>query len=614
MNKLNPVTVIAVIFVIIALGVTALGLAFQTPQEANHDHDEEIVFNEPGSGQISFNETDAKGEDHEQEYTCSMHPSFRSTDPDERCPICGMELIPVASGNSRADDVTGIEFNERSMALLDVQTYVVRRGDATANLSLIGALEFDERALTAISAWTGGRIEKLHVNYTGAYVEAGDPLVELYSPDLLVAQQELLQAYSQAQRDAPAFLNDSNQNTLRAARERLRLLGLNSEQTDRIIERGEARDRVLIRAPSAGMVVTRNVSQGDYVDTGDTMLELANEDQMWAVFEVFERDLKYIEVGQQLEFYLESSNQRVEGVVDSLSPRIDADTRTREVRVALEPDASPLTAGSFIRARVKVEVEDVLAIPASAPLLTGSRAVVYVRTAPDSPEFEARTIEVGRRLGDQYEVLSGLNEGDIVVSRGAFRIDSELQLRGQPSMMAPQGGGATGHDHGAMAGESAAAPKMNEPQVTSGEVLELDGLLRAYFAMWEALHGDDLAAWQVAAADLYDATDSIDWPESMHHLHGQLSTGAGHAHHVSSLEQARELFQVHSKAMIALAEAGYLKDKAYQMFCPMAFGNEGAFWLQPDSRLLNPYFGAAMLRCGERVKTFDSSHDSHGGH
>ncbi|RUO28146.1 efflux RND transporter periplasmic adaptor subunit [Aliidiomarina sedimenti] len=609
MNKKNPVTVIAVIFVVIVLGATALGLSFQTPHQDDHDHSQETAASEY---------LHQHGEDQEQEYTCSMHPNFRSTDPNERCPICGMELIPVTTSAARDDDLTRIEFTGRSLALLDLQTYVVQRGSANAQLRMTGSLEFDERSLTAISAWTGGRIENLYVNFTGDYVEAGEPLVELYSPELYVAQQELLQAYNQAQRDAPGFLADSNQTTLRASRERLRLLGLTSAQIEKIIESGEASDRITIYAPTAGLVVTRNVSQGDYVNTGDTVLELADGDQLWAVFELFERDLQYIEVGQQLEFELRASNERIEGVVESLGPRIDAERRTREVRVAISGDEHSLTAGSFVRALVNVEVDEVMTIPASAPLLTGDRAVVYVRVSEDSSEFEARNVEIGRKLGDSYEVLNGLAEGDHVVSRGAFRIDSELQLRGRPSMMAPQGGGAGGHDHGsdqsAGSEQQATHEQHEESAVPAGENLQLGDLPQHYFAMWDALHNDDLEVWQSAATEFYQAADTIRWPHNMHDLHAELSTGAGHAQHVSSLEQARELFQTHSQAMIALAQADYLEVNAYLMFCPMAFDNQGAYWLQPDNRLLNPYFGGSMLRCGDRVESFEAGHDSHGGH
>lgn len=610
MNKKNPITVIAVVFVVLALGTTVLGISFQTPHSHDHVHEHD---HQASSSEAAAND--------EQEYTCSMHPSFRSTDPNDRCPICGMELVPVTSSSARDDDVVAIELSERSLALLNLQTFVVERGSATAQLRLIGSLDFDERALTTISAWTGGRIERLYVNYSGAQVEAGEPLVELYSPELLIAQQELLQAQRQANREAPAFLAESNQTTLRAARERLRLLGLSNSQIEQVIARGEASDRIEIHAPSSGLVVTRNVSQGDYVNTGDTLLELADAERMWAVFELFERDLAYIEVGQTLTFSLTSSEQPLEGVVESLSPRLEADSRTRQVRVAIQNAGGNLTAGALLRARVDIEVDDVITIPASAPLLTGKRAVVYVRTSPDSNEFEARQVEIGRRLGEYYEVLSGLEEGELVVSRGAFRIDSELQLRGRPSMMAPQGGGGGGHDHGGMshadmADEPAAdhAATHEDIEVPVGEDLELSELSQAYFAMWEALHSDDLDAWQAAAESFFEAAEAVQWPANMHDLHSLLATGAGHAHHVTSLDQAREQFQAHSQAMIALASAGYLARDSYLMFCPMAFDNQGAYWLQPDRRLLNPYFGDAMLRCGDRVERFEGGHDSHGGH
>lgn len=610
MNKKNPITVIAVVFVVLALGTTVLGISFQTPHSHDHVHEHD---HQASSSEAAAND--------EQEYTCSMHPNFRSTDPNDRCPICGMELVPVTSSSARDDDVVAIELSGRSLALLSLQTFVVEKGSATAQLRLIGSLDFDERALTTISAWTSGRIERLHVNYSGAQVEAGAPLVELYSPELLIAQQELLQAQRQANREAPAFLAESNQTTLRAARERLRLLGLSSSQIEQVIARGEASDRIEIHAPSSGLVVTRNVSQGDYVNTGDTLLELADAERMWAVFELFERDLAYIEVGQTLTFSLTSSEQPIEGVVESLSPRLDADSRTRQVRVAIQNAGGNLTAGALLRAQVEVEVDDVITIPASAPLLTGKRAVVYVRTSPDSGEFEARQVEIGRRLGEYYEVLSGLEEGELVVSRGAFRIDSELQLRGRPSMMAPQGGGGGGHDHGGMshadmADEPAAghAATHEDIEVPVGEDLELSELSQAYFAMWEALHSDDLDAWQAAAESFFEAVEAVQWPADMHDLHSLLATGAGHAHHVTSLDQAREQFQAHSQAMIALARAGYVARDSYLMFCPMAFDNQGAYWLQPDRRLLNPYFGDAMLRCGDRVERFEGGHDSHGGH
>src|SRR5690625_4608731 len=147
---------------------------------------------------------------------------------------------------------------------------------------------------------------------------------------------------------------------------------------------------------------------------------------------------------------MQSTNQRVQGTVESLAPRIDAERRTREVRVALHSGVESLTAGTFVRAVVDIDVEDVLVIPASVLLITGPRAVVYISVSLNRVEFDVRTVELGSRLGDGYEVLSGVIECDIAVSRVAFRIDSYLQLRVQPSMILPQGGAPAGHDLGIM--------------------------------------------------------------------------------------------------------------------------------------------------------------------
>lgn len=607
MKKFNVVNAIAALFIVMVVGTLALGIAFQTPSH-NHSHDHAAHDHDHADhSDHDLQEAFASGV---QEYTCSMHPSFRSTDPNDRCPICGMELIPVAAGGSD-DEFVRIEFSGRSLALLGLQSEPVRQGHAYHEVRLTGQIEFDERALTTISAWTGGRIERLYVNYTGAYVQANEPLVELYSPELFVAQQELIQAHRQAQ-GGPEFLRDSQAMTLRAARERLRLLGLTQEQINNVIERGEARDRITIRAPSAGLVVTRNISQGDYVNTGDALLELADENKLWALFEVFERDLATIQVGQEIEFTLGTGRTTYAGEVISIAPRIDADRRTRTVRVALENPGQGITPGSFTRATVQLHVDDVLTIPTSAALITGQRAVVYIQMEPEGGEFEARTVELGRRLGDRYEVLSGLEAGELIVSRGAFRIDSELQLRGRPSMMAPQGGGPTGHEHHGHGpngddhqahGASAQAGHDDHAvaDIRFDENLSMANLFDAYHAMWDALHSDDFSAWQAAAEQFYSEVEAVQWTSALSPVQEQVSEGKGHSHHVSGIRAARDLFFVHSQGMIALAEAGFHTDTLYRMHCPMARRGQGADWLQRGDQLLNPYFGAQMLRCGDQV-------------
>lgn len=611
MKKLTTLPMLVVLIAVFVVSMIGLGVFLDHASEHSHeygsatrDHD----HNHANHSQHEHGNSFLGNQSETQLYTCSMHPSFRTDDPHERCPICGMELIPVSS-SARSDDdgVVKIELSPRSLALINVQTEPARRGSAAHSIHLVGQIDFDERGLTTISAWVPGRIERLHVNYTGAEVAAGDPLVEIYSPELLVAQQELLQAEAQSRSNSPAFLRDSQQATFRAARERLRLLGLSGAQIDDIIQRGTAEERILIRAPSAGTVVTRSVSQGAYVNTGDTLLEMANSKHLWALFEVFERDLAFVNVGEQVSFRVNHIEASLQGTVVSVAPRMDPERRTRTVRVALEDVPSGVTPGSFTRAQVNFEVEDVLTIPLSAALITGTRALVYVRTDAEAGAFEARTIELGRRLGERYEVLGGIAEGDLVVSRGAFRIDSELQLRGSPSMMSPAGGGSVGHaHHGEM---ERSQTQEHREQVTAtvvtGDVnLDVDALFNAYHEMWAALHSDELSAWQDAAQRFHQAGDALDWPSALSEVEAALRDGRGHVHHVDTLATARDQFYRHSLGVIALAEQRLHSGTVYLMYCPMARRGQGAHWLQTEDELLNPYFGAGMLRCGERQAVF----------
>lgn len=272
-----------------------------------------------------------------------------------------------------------------------------------------------------------------------------------------------------------------------------------------------------------------------------------------------------------------------------------------------------------------------LLIPASAPLLTGQRAVVYVEQSPGY--FEAREVTLGSRLGDHYEVMSGLEEGELIVSRGAFRIDSELQLRGRPSMMAPGGQGAAGHDHDAHGasghgtsehdhsghsahadGDNAAAEQSQGTSLSIESALDIDvsDVFARYHDLWYALHNDDLAAWQQAAPLFYDAVAGVQWPQHAAEIESHLNQGAGHAHHVNDIVRARDHFYAHSQAVIALAHSGYHEGTLYLMFCPMARDDAGAYWLQQEDSFLNPYFGSQMLRCGSMRGALEGAAGGHG--
>ncbi len=429
-------------------------------------------------------------------WTCSMHPQIHQPKPG-KCPICFMDLIPVAS----TKDGLGprqIAFSEEALKLMEVQTTPVERRFVENEIRLVGKVDYDESRVKEITAWVAGRIDRLYVDFTGTLVRKGDHMVYLYSPELLSTQAELLQTVRAV--EAPSagssdLIRRSTAGTLVAAREKLRLLGLKQEQIEEIEKTGKPTDHLTIYAPIGGIVIARHASAGDYVETGTKIYTIADLSQVWVKLDAYESDLAWLRYGQAVEFTTEAYPGEVfRGTVSFIDPMLNPMTRTVKLRVNVENPDGRLKPEMFVRAVVRSKVAggglvmdaglagkwicpmhpsvvkaqagecDIcgmdlvtteslgyvtaeepnvapLVIPATAALITGKTAVVYVRLADkEKPTFEGTEIVLGLRAGDYYIVKSGLTEGQLVVTKGNFKIDSALQIQAKPSMMNPHGG------------------------------------------------------------------------------------------------------------------------------------------------------------------------------
>ena len=441
-------------------------------------------------------------------WVCSMnnnpHP-YDSSDKFRKCKYCGMDLIPAAADDPGSDP-RELVMSEQAKKLAGIKTSPVERRDVSVELSLSGKVQYDETRLSTITAWVPGRIDRLHVDYTGSTVRRGEHLAELYSPELVSTQEELIQAaraVAELKDSGVGVVRETAQATVAAARAKLRLLGLSAEQIAAIEKQASASDHVTIRAPVGGTVVAKNVKRGDYVKVGSPLYTIADLSNVWVTLYAYESDLVWLgRGGQEVTFTTDAyPGQEFRGRIAFVAPNVDKKTRSVEVRATVpNPDERLLPemlVNGVIRVRVasggkavnrelagkwlctmhpdvikdgpgKCDVCEMalvtaesagyvsgeesgkpLVIPHTAPLLTGKRAVVYVE-APDAdePTYHGREVHLGPRAGRYYIVLHGLKEGERVVTEGNFAIDSDLQIKGKQSMMSPAGGPAGGgHEH-----------------------------------------------------------------------------------------------------------------------------------------------------------------------
>ena len=388
-------------------------------------------------------------------WTCSMHPQIRLPKPG-KCPICFMDLIPVETGY-RTDDLgpRTLQLSPAAVALAEIQTTMVERRAVEANLRLIGKIGYDETRYRTIAAWFPGRIDTLFVDFTGTRVAEGQALASVYSPELFAAQGELLSAVSAAdrlQQSPDPAMRSTAAATVVSARERLRLWGLTDAQIAGVESRGAPLRHQHIFSPLGGVVVHKNAAEGMYVSTGSPLFTVADLSTVWLEVAAYESDLPWLRTGQTITFGVPAVPGRsFQGKVVFIDPVLDGKTRTARVRADVDNADGALKPGMFVTASLAAPLgrpkagpmadQDLpLVIPASAPLLTGKRAVVYVQVPDqDRPTFEGREVVLGPRAGDAYIVVSGLAEGEMVVTKGNFKIDSALQIQAKPSMMSPGG-------------------------------------------------------------------------------------------------------------------------------------------------------------------------------
>jgi membrane fusion protein, copper/silver efflux system len=342
-----------------------------------------------------------------------------------------------AASPAAAEPAASVQMTEDEQRSIGLQTAVVQHHMIRRELMAVARVDEPETQLASISSRIGGRIDKLHVDFTGQPVRRGQPIAEIYSPEILTSAEEYKLAIENRKRLAgsaePQAISGADE-LIAASRRRLELWGLTPQQIDTIPTSDKPQIDLTIYSPASGIVTERKVTQGQYVNAGDVLYTVTDLSRIWVKADIYEADLPQVHVGQAVEITSESApGTKLRGQVGFLEPMVNAQTRTTIARIEVSNPGMRLRPGMFVQVRFAMSGQHSLAVPRSAVVDTGTRKLVYV--AKGNGVFEAHEVQLGPLADDYYPVSTGLREGDRIVTEGNFLLDSQTRISGGMSGM-----------------------------------------------------------------------------------------------------------------------------------------------------------------------------------
>ncbi len=461
------------LFTITLATVTVLLLIFcqQSFSEDSHMH-------QPASGNEKATEQ-PKQMVPEVLYSCPMNCISPVKKPG-KCPVCGMELVAASDNISQqGSSPPQLALSPEAVHKAGIQVTPVQRKPITADIRLYGRIEYDPVEQYRVTAFAPGVIDRIHVKRAGQSVRRGDPLFDFHSSELFFLEKELFdalklfpdtvdyrpargQTYKRLMRPSRRTFNIRDENGVVSeekkvalekvdqSRRKMRLLGLSEADIDNVMTRGRPTGISTVTTPTTGIILDHKAYKGTYVNTGETIFTVANPRYLWARLDAYESDFAWLRIGQSAEFTTDAfPGKTFAGKVLYLDPFFDPDTRTFKIGVLYEDSHSKLKPNMLVRSVIHAPMtekgvsrsdkknggKDPLVIPESAPLITGTRAIVYVQDPHQTGSYSAREVVLGPRSQGYYMIKEGLQEGQLVVTNGNFKIDSAIQIQAKPSMM-----------------------------------------------------------------------------------------------------------------------------------------------------------------------------------
>ena len=379
--------------------------------------------------EIFFTQDNTQAEKHaayEEVWTCSMDPEIRQSMPGN-CPICGMSLTLITYEAPHLDQHM-ISMKKHAINFANIQTFTIQDSTQSVHdMTLFGKIMPHEKTYMLQPAFFSGRVERLYIHSVGEEVRKGQLLATIYSAALYTAQQELLTSWAMKELQPQLY---------QAARNKLRFMKITDHQIDTIEKSGIIQENIPVYATVSGTVLEKLVEVGDPIQVGQALLKVADLSTVWATFEIYESQLPYLQVGQSIEVTsVGYPNSVYQSKISLIDPMFNSQTRTLKVKAALPNPNKLWKLNMFIQGKYQVLEGASVRVPATAVLWTGKRSIVYVKTRSNPASFRHQSIILGKRIDDDFIVLSGLKVGDEVVIHGTFLVDAAAQLQGKHSMI-----------------------------------------------------------------------------------------------------------------------------------------------------------------------------------